>query len=268
MNKLYMFGCSFSDRTRVSHCYGELAAEQLQLKYIHNAAGCGSNDRIFRVLGNLLADNAIDKQDTVVVQYTGVDRTEFWSNIEQRGLEQRRSQELSERHGRITLRERYAHGGDITRFKAGSWEWQLDTREAGLHKAYELNASFEPFNIERWRASHTMLQNTLAHKGIRTIFITPGSETTPLYVPMGWEFANTLMPEFADTAFSNTDILDKTRGWTLGNDVFHLSQEGHRTLGAQLAAHIKHLEKEQKNDQSWIHRSRQAWNALRRGNRR
>jgi hypothetical protein len=267
MKKLWMFGCSFSDRTQVSHCYGELAAEKLNVNYEHQAAGCGSNDRIFRVLGNLIADEKVDSRDTIVVQYTGVDRTEFWSPIEQRGLLEHRASELAQRHGRITLRERYAAGGDVTRFKTGSYNWQVDTREASLHKQYEEFASFAPFNTERWRASHTMLQHSLLSTGARVVFLQPGCDGQPHYAPLEYEFTKSIIPEFRKDAYTNFSILNRAKGWTLGSDEYHLSLEGHRVLAGELAAHIKHREKEETNDQSWIHRSRQTWNALRRGNR-
>jgi len=54
---LWVFGCSASDRTEVDYCYGDYLSEMLGAEYKHYAAGCGSNDRIFRILPNLIKNN-------------------------------------------------------------------------------------------------------------------------------------------------------------------------------------------------------------------
>ena len=46
--KLCVAGCSFSDYTKVDKVWGEYLAEKLDVDYLHEGAGCGSNWRIWR----------------------------------------------------------------------------------------------------------------------------------------------------------------------------------------------------------------------------
>jgi hypothetical protein len=78
MSKLIVAGCSVSDYTNVKKVWGEYLAEQLNYEYVHEAAGCGSNYRMWRVLTTHILNGNITANDTVVVQYTTLERNEFW----------------------------------------------------------------------------------------------------------------------------------------------------------------------------------------------
>ena len=49
IDKVFTFGCSLSDYMwKVTKPYGQYVSEELNAEYIHEGAGCGSNERIFR----------------------------------------------------------------------------------------------------------------------------------------------------------------------------------------------------------------------------
>ena len=79
-NNLLVAGCSVSDYSEVKQTYGEYLANKLNLNYVHRAAGCGSNWRIWRVIFDAVNNKIITPEDLIIVQYTEITRTEFWSD--------------------------------------------------------------------------------------------------------------------------------------------------------------------------------------------
>lgn len=77
--KLAVGGCSFSDRRYNIKPWGEKVAEHFDAEYIHEAASAGSNYRIWRRLTAHIMNKNIVAGDIVIIQYTNVDRKEYWT---------------------------------------------------------------------------------------------------------------------------------------------------------------------------------------------
>lgn len=151
---LYVFGCSASDRTEVPKCYGDYLADSLNLTYQHYAAGCGSNDRIFRNLLTLVKNKTITSKDLVIIQYTETTRTEYWSSFV----------------NDVNLRDNY-DSGQILRYKINSGSWQPNKIEKKFFKLYEQYFLNETFEQEKFAAHNFALQCVLEKYNIDAWFL-------------------------------------------------------------------------------------------------
>lgn len=219
--KLCVGGCSFSDYTKIEKPYGVCLSEKLNSIYIHEGAGCGSNWRIWRRVVNHITKNNITKKDILIVQYTTIERREFWS------------QEEGEYNiGKIKMREKYEHGGDILKFKINNPVFQLgdETKFLKLYEEKFLNTSYEH---EVFITQNKMFQSFLKENEIRTIFL-----ITPYYNGVD------LNDYFLKTSLDINDFCSKTKDYSLEENMktsFHLNQRGHFDLSLILEAHIHNL---------------------------
>ena len=166
INKLIMAGCSVSDYTQVDRCFGDNLSEMLGFKYIHRAAGCGSNDRTIRVITSMVLSGEIKQNDLVLIQYTNIHRKEFFSKF-------RRTEETGffPSDGKATtLRERY-DSGDTIKFKLGASEWQPEEVEKDFFNLYEQNFISEKYDTEVFINRHYSLLALLEKYNIKTLFI-------------------------------------------------------------------------------------------------
>ena len=152
--KLWVFGCSASDRTEVDSCYGDYLSAELGIEYKHYAVGCGSNDRIFRILPTLVKNNKISSDDIVIVQYTEETRTEFYSGY----------------NTDLPLRDVY-NKGQILRYKANSHSWQPNKTEQKFFKLYEKYFLDVEFANEKFAAQNYALQNVFFANNINAWFL-------------------------------------------------------------------------------------------------
>lgn len=159
MDKLFVAGCSVSDYTKVDHTYGEILSNMLNVKYVHEGSGCGSNWRIWRrIVGHIINGNLTSK-DLLIVQYTTIERKEFWS-----------FNELEHNNGKIKLRERFENGGDIIKFKLGIHEHQYFSNEKHLFKLIENGFINTEYEEELFFTQNLMFQSLLKMYNIPTIF--------------------------------------------------------------------------------------------------
>jgi hypothetical protein len=115
--KLYVFGCSYSDFLPLNQTtWGHELARNLNCELVHEGRGAGSNWRMWRRCMHYLLQGEISQQDLVIIQYTGVERREFWSS---HCAESSTDQQRLDTTG-IINRER-AYDGNLIRFKAYSW---------------------------------------------------------------------------------------------------------------------------------------------------
>jgi hypothetical protein len=204
MNKIIVAGCSVSDYTEVDKVWGEHLAELLNLNYLHAAAGCGSNYRIWRTLSKYIFDKIITPGDILIVQYTTLERNEFWSPY---------SKKTNPAH----LRDEFAEGS-IIRFKTNSHLWYQGF-EKKLLKNYErfINLDFE---IEKFISNHMMFQCLAKEFNINNLyFITVGS-----YGPKTLD----LLDQYKNNYIKYENIFNSAK-YRLP-DYGHLSAEGHQFL--------------------------------------
>ena len=201
MVKLVVAGCSVSDYTQVDKVWGEYLADQLGYEYLHEAAGCGSNYRIWRVLTNYILTGKITAEDTVIVQYTTVERNEFWSPIIQ-----------------DDWKRDSCFDGNILRFKSGSHTWHTGA-ENKLMKTYEKFISTE-FETEKFINNHMMFQCLAKEYGIKNLY----------FLKVGNYSIDNM--SFIDYYRNNYIYYDKItiEKYHLKNDNGHLSMLGHEDL--------------------------------------
>ena len=79
IDKVFTFGCSLSDYMwKVTKPYGQYVSEELNAEYIHEGAGCGSNERIFRKFFQYIREGSINTSTLVTLQFTELTRGELW----------------------------------------------------------------------------------------------------------------------------------------------------------------------------------------------
>lgn len=211
MNNLLVAGCSVSDYTEVEQTYGEHLAKHLNLNYIHRAAGCGSNWRMWRVIFDAVNNNIITPEDLIIVQYTEITRTEFWSDTS----------------GNWTLEDPLDTGGVMIRWKMDAHEWTPNINSRQLFREYlkhiDLNVEWNKFVQQ-----HTMFQCFMKERGFKNLYF---------LVAPGYSFKdakanrNVIVEDFY-----KDNVISYNRMFRHANaDGFHMNETGHDLLGKHLA---------------------------------
>ena len=165
MSKLFVAGCSVSDYTSVNKVYGEYLSEKLEYDYVHEAAACGSNWRIWRKIGNHIINGTLTSKDLLIVQYTTIERKEFWSQIESGYYDKKYSY-----RDKYIPNNGYLPEGDIIRFKFSSYDGQSNSKEKKFLKMCE-NFINPVYEREIFDIQHLMFQSLLKDNNIKTIFL-------------------------------------------------------------------------------------------------
>lgn len=227
--KLFVAGCSVSDYTKVSKVYGEFLAEKLGCEYVHAAAGCGSNWRIWRTITRHIMNGNLTKDDLLLVQYTGREREEFWTSFAPSPDEMMPN---TLEHLCVTDKTQTGH---IIRYKAGAGQWQHNPEEKSFFAQYEKYFLDITFEQERFVTHNFMFQNMLKQHQIKTVFVRtirspPGnrSDFIPEYLP--YVFSDSPIP----VAIHRQNDLSLT-------DTTHMSQKGHEVFAGWLYDHINKL---------------------------
>jgi hypothetical protein len=210
-------GCSFSDYLDDNnYVYGDRLAMMLGAKYIHEGAGAGSNWRIWRRITKMVLDGKLMPDDIVIIQYTGLERNEFWTENEQTS--------------RTKHREPYSHGGSLLRYKVTSHEWHQDD-EAKFLKMYEEHHVSSEFSEEQFNSHHHMFQCMLKAHNVKTIF---------LYGRHRQEYP--LLEHFKLSMFDEGhDFRNDKDTWYDSKDNSHLCDKGHLKLAKKMLTHLKDI---------------------------
>lgn len=216
MPKLIVSGCSVSDYTEVTHVWGEYLAEHLGFEYKHLAAQCGSNNRSFRLLTNDIRNNIIELDDIVMVQYTTLERTEFWSSIPP----------LND-----ALRDPY-DSGSLIKYKIGSYK-TFKGSDAKFTKLYErfINQNFE---LEKFINNHISFQCLAKEYNIHNLYFVKVGR-------YGWDLNRgnmPLIPKYKDNFLNYGDLLEDDK-WRISYDNCHLNEQGHKELASRVFARLK-----------------------------
>lgn len=228
--KLFVAGCSFSDYSNVSYTYGEKLATKLGVEYVHEASGCGSNERIWRVLTNHIRDDYLTSNDLLIVQYTTIERKEFWSHFEGTDSVPKT----------INLNEKYKHGGSLIKFKYGCGSWLKHNQEKTFCNQFEKYFLSIDYEKEKFSNQNLMFQSLLHLKKIPTVFLTTSyigkNEPSSNY----FSFKNSSLPDYLDTSFNwFKNETQKETQLTPDIDYLHLSEFGHQVLAEDLFTFIK-----------------------------
>jgi len=223
--KVIVGGCSVSDYTPgVNKVYGEVLAENINAEYIHHGAGCGSNYRIWRNITRMVMNNEISEDDILIIQYTGVNRQEFWSSCvlseEQRHI------------GRIEIRNK-KYDGDIIRFKSSlPMVNKIEQKFFNLKEAHFTSIEFDE---ERFEYNHFLFHNLLTSKNIKVVYLVPNG-------------VNGIMSGYS---FNKRHLFNKNNEKHIGYDLSlqypsihmqdesHWNNEGHKYVSSVLEKFIK-----------------------------
>jgi hypothetical protein len=223
--RLIVAGCSFSDYLANNKTvYGQELATKLGCTYVHQGAGCGSNWRTWRVIGGMLLRGEITSNDLVVVQYTGMERREFWSRF---------THKIATPAGRPT-REPYDQGC-LIRYKSGANTWQPNPAECDFFKTYEENHVSVAYEAEWFALQHYQFQLLLKAHAIPCIFITSRIAVNETDID--------LIEPYAQSKFYEPFAFKADRqNWYSDTDSAHFCDHGHRRLADILHAHVNTLD--------------------------
>lgn len=220
MKKLFVVGCSVSDNLHQSEVYGNLIAQKLGYEYVHMAMGVGSNYRMWRYATKAVLNKNLTSEDLLIVQYTGTERCEIWSDIERiRPVEH------------VDQSEFYPKGGTILKFKWDAYLWQEDQLQKDFLKLYQERFLSPKFEDEKFMVHNYNFQCMLAYNNIRTVFFKSRANNIynviDRYSPYSYMEPSNFIK---DTQYSVDPI----------NDKFHMNALGHSTLADMLYKHILH----------------------------
>lgn len=226
--KLFVAGCSFSDYSQVDTVYGEILAERLGYDYQHEGSGCGSNYRIWRVIGNHIMRSNLTENDLLIVQYTSTERREFWSHNDPNPNE----------HKKVNLSEPFEFGGSLLKYKSYSTQWQRFKEEKDFLDLYENYFCSIEYETQWFNIMNAYFQTFLLNNKIPTIFL----ETM---------YMNNfdLIDPFKSTQLTwMKNLTDQSIQLIPNEDHGHLNIKGHQLLADDLYQHVKkiHTQKELK----------------------
>lgn len=167
--RLAQFGCSWSDYTEtdsdpVNATYGEILAKHYDAEYIHEARGCGSNARYFRILPRMVHDGILSTEDIIIIQIIAWERTEVWSGRKYPIIDYRSGFNMTDPW--FTHKKR---NGTILRMKSEAWEW-FDYPEEREYAKQWLLFQDPSFELEVWNSHMLSLQGYLDAKGFKNVF--------------------------------------------------------------------------------------------------
>lgn len=217
-------GCSFSDYLQNNlTVYGQELANLLGCKYQHQGAGAGSNWRIWRQIGGMVQRGEITDQDLVTIQYTGLERREFWSRFPGNPWHDPGPLKIDTREP--------CHGGYLIRYKAWAWQWQDNSKENKFFKLYENNHVCTEYEQEWFDLQHYQFQLLLREHGIRCVFI------EGRHIPNN--ILNLISPFDQWRLHQGLEFQTDESTWNLPTDNSHLSDHGHRVFAGMLYDHVR-----------------------------
>lgn len=223
LNNLLVLGCSISDYTNVETPWGVSLAEQLNTNYIHEAAGQGSNWRMWRTAFNLVNGKTISPTDTIIIQYTEIIRKEIWSPY------QKTARTFQFESGTpIPKTDEYDHGV-ILRFKMNAYKNKdLSAVEQSFLEKYESFVSIK-FEINYFYMMHNMFQSFMKDNGFKNLYFLKVGPYGPL------KSSADLIEFYKNNWINFSNALD----YHLQGDRWHMNQQGHDKLASLVHKYIK-----------------------------
>lgn len=168
MDKIFIAGCSFSDWSQVEYNYGEYLGQALKVPTKFYTSGCGSNYRMWRKLVPAVTSGEITEKDLLLVQYTSVERREFWTSFKSPNAADYGNNGHPVKGS--SMREEYGEG-EVVKYKVHAHQWQSIPEEENFFRTYEDNFLYIPFEIELFNTYHTMFTGLLNQYKIPTVFL-------------------------------------------------------------------------------------------------
>ena len=228
LTKVFTFGCSFSEYMfKVTKPYGKYISDELNVEYVHEGAGCGSNSRIFRKFFSYLRNGDINETTLVTLQFTERIRDEFWFyNV----LEM----DNCSHHGSIPMIENF-DGGGIFKYKHDSYTWNNEKTLSRIMKDKTDYCLSEKFSTEKSLNMIYAIIEMCKYKKIPYV-IMDGSYNT--YDGIFNQFKNnneSIIVDYSDIQSKYPALIDGSDEL----DYSHISQEGHIELGKKILNKLK-----------------------------
>lgn len=205
MPRLAVGGCSFSDRRYGIRPWGEQVAQHYNHTYIHEAASAGSNYRIWRTLTQHIINNRLTSGDTIVLQYTLVDRRESWTPVDHINTNPQEQ-----------IFEPYTTGS-IIRLTPHSEQFAVGRQERALAHCHNYFTNHQ-YNVELFWCQHTAFAALCETRGI-----------TLRYLNTTYDAENRI-PDIDGTHLLNE------KDWCL--DSAHMNQTGHDICARLVIDHL------------------------------
>ncbi len=199
-------GCSFSDYRYDIYPYGRQVADHFGWDYFHAAACAGSNHRIWRVLTKAIMDKDLVSGDTILLQYTILDRKEVWSPDPKRFYSP--YEELDD----------YWKSGKLFRLTAHSAEYSQNVHEKQYSNLHNRFTNYE-YNQEVFITQHTAFQALCDINNIKCVHINTQYD--------------------ADHRIAGVNLESILNDVLLRMDSGHMNQRGHTLAASRI---IKHLD--------------------------
>lgn len=209
---LVVGGCSFSSSFNLPEntCWPVFLSNKLNCSVINESRIQGSNWRIWRTLTNHILEKTVNKNDTIVIQYTELHRQEVWSPIAPHNLDKNTEEPYD--------------GGKLFKFKFGSHMYGR-----GLEKPLSqllLKCSNEKYEVDRFTVHHNMFCGFLESKGFKNVYF-----LDTIYGP----FDNMQVHKNAYPIINGRHLLSQH----LPDDPWHLNELGHRRAADLVLNFIK-----------------------------
>ena len=222
INKLFVFGCSFSDKIGHKHSYGEYISNQLNIDYIHEAAGCGSNNRIFRKFFNHVRHGTLNENTLVIIQWTELFRDEIW-------YYKKNPQDLIGYSNGVPLVES-DFNGYLYKFKTESYEWYDEDIIKKIMFDKESNCYSVEYELEKFKNIEFSILNYCKLNKIPTVLMNGIYNQFNIYNKNN-EF---IVIDYSDELQKYPRIMNDGSA-----DNFHLSQTGMYKLGNKVINELK-----------------------------
>lgn len=164
----------------------------------------------------------ITERDLVTVQYTGLERREFWSSHSAQ----------AKKHSDFLLDKREPYDqGELIRYKAWAWTWQDHPRENEFFKLYEEHHVSPSYEQEWFNLQHYQFQLMLKQHNIPCVFLVCRHRPSQGF---------TLIQPYDQWHFKETEAFQRDKNtWNTAKDNSHLCDHGHRQLAEYLYQHIQ-----------------------------
>ena len=264
MSTLAACGCSFSDYTgdSIRKTWGQVAAEYLNLEYLHLAQGCSSKDRVYKSIVSSVVEGKLKSGDIVIIQFPDPFRHELMSPFNHYIDDNDQWPEYIYGSIRGMVRDstfgRYAYYNfkpllnDYQENNLGI-DTHLFTSAKNLSDATEtLNAVNERFVMHNWQTNNYMIEAFLEKHNIKLMYFM--HRTTGLWHHLFENLILTSDSKYWEDRFPENTIwqdvkTDLQESFLLGWDTIkgrvpeikdnsHYSQLGHKYMGEKLAQHL------------------------------
>jgi len=121
----------------------------------------------------MILNNELTSNDQLIIQYTSVNRREFWTSNwvpeDQRTYNSKENNKTNT--GIVQLVEQYKDDGLLVKYKRLADNWQTNEQTAGFFKQYNEQFSSNEYDYDLFRINHYNFSNMLKANNINVLFV-------------------------------------------------------------------------------------------------